>query len=61
MNTSGFTSTQKVSNYTHEFGHALSLKHMASNYPSAAVMKQGQQGIEPQQTDKAHLRLKWGN
>jgi len=61
MNTSGLTNTQKVSNYTHEFGHALSLNHVARNSPSAAVMKQGQQGIGPQQTDKDHLRLKWGN
>lgn len=59
-----FTGTQTISNYTHEFGHALSLAHVVDTssytYPPA-VMKQGQQSIGPQQVDKDHLRQKWGN
>lgn len=56
--------TQIISNYTHEFGHALSLAHVIDTssyvYPPA-VMKQGIQSLGPQQIDKDHLRQKWGN
>jgi hypothetical protein len=63
MTSYNFTSTQIISNYAHEFGHALSLDHYLGdpNVLPAVLMKQGKQGILPQQTDKGHLIEKWGS
>jgi hypothetical protein len=52
--------SQIKSNYTHEFGHALSLAHVTDSNVSA-VMKQGIQSIGPTTTDKNNLKAKWGN
>lgn len=63
MNNFRLDKTQIISTYIHEFGHALSLAHVADNSSALpAVMRtSGGQRLGPQQTDKNHLRLKWGN
>ena len=54
-----FTTQDIISNFTHEFGHTLSLAH-TNNVSASSVMKSGQQSIGPQTVDKDHLKLKWG-
>ncbi len=57
----GYTQASVRSNMAHEFGHALSLLHVPTNYFQSAIMKQGKQEIQPTATDKAHLKERWGN
>lgn len=62
MSAFGMNTSNIISNYAHEFGHALSLAHVSGS-PSTSpisVMKQGIQSYLPQQTDKDHLKQKWG-
>jgi len=54
-----FSQAEKISNFTHEFGHALSLAH-TNDLSTSSVMKSGKQAIGPQPIDKDHLRQKWG-
>ncbi|WP_051263322.1 hypothetical protein [Tuberibacillus calidus] len=58
MNKNNMTDSQIISNYTHEFGHSLSLGHPSES--SASVMHQGIQSIGPQSLDKSNLRKRWG-
>jgi hypothetical protein len=67
MGVDGFTTTNKIAIYTHEWGHALSLGH-TDNLPAStpSLMKSGTyinswKSLGPQAADKEHLRLKWGN
>lgn len=60
MQANNMTDAQIVENYTHEFGHALSLAHPADS-SVAAVMNQGIQSITPTNKDKSNLKAKWGN
>lgn len=53
-----FTTTQRIKSFTHEFGHALSLKHVING--SSAVMAQGQSNLGVQLYDRANLQAKWG-
>ncbi|WFB59041.1 hypothetical protein [Paenibacillus sp. BR1-192] len=55
------SSTQSLDVMIHEFGHALSLKH--NDDSGASVMKEFELTTygTPQQTDKDHLKQKWGN
>ena len=59
MAASGFTATNRIKVFTHEFGHALSLSHVLNG--SASVMAQGQSNLGIQVYDKANLKAKWGN
>lgn len=55
----GFTGTNRIQLFTHEFGHALSMSHVAS---SASVMYQySPTNIGIQAYDKDNLKAKWGN
>ncbi len=59
MTASNMTDAQKKAVFTHEVGHALSLKHISS--PLTGVMRQGlEKALSPTDTDKGHLTLKWG-
>lgn len=59
MNT--LTSAESTDVIIHEFGHALSLRH--NDNSGASVMKEYELTTygSPQQTDKDHLKQKWGN
>ncbi|WP_297990851.1 hypothetical protein [Anoxybacillus sp.] len=59
MNT--LTSAESTDVIIHEFGHALSLRH--NDDSGASVMKEYELTTygSPQQTDKDHLKQKWGN
>jgi hypothetical protein len=57
-----YTTQGRVALTTHEFGHALSLSHIASTVPS--VMPQqvtSNHNPSPQSVDIANLKYKWGN
>ncbi|OPY57827.1 MAG: hypothetical protein A4E55_01368 [Pelotomaculum sp. PtaU1.Bin035] len=59
MTASNLTNAQKKAVFTHEVGHALSLKHISS--PLTGVMRQGlEKALSPTDTDEGHLTLKWG-
>ena len=59
MTASDMTDAQKKAVFTHEVGHALSLKHIYS--PLTGVMRQGlEKALSPTDTDIGHLTLKWG-
>jgi hypothetical protein len=58
----GLTTQGRVALTAHEFGHVLSLSHIASTVPS--LMPQAltvNHNPDPQNVDKANLRYKWGN
>lgn len=59
MEAYNMTSTQKISNATHEVGHTLSMAHPSTS--QNAVMKQGIQSIGVQAYDRESLIAKWGN
>jgi hypothetical protein len=60
MTANGWTGTNIIQTFTHEFGHALSLKHVTST--SAATMAPaGPSNNGVQAYDKANLKAKWGN
>ncbi|MBN3526553.1 hypothetical protein [Paenibacillus apiarius] len=61
MKSFNMTSSQIVSNATHEIGHTVSLAHTSPSSSSPSVMKQGIQDIGPQTYDKNELKSKWGN
>ncbi|MEC0106951.1 matrixin family metalloprotease [Paenibacillus taichungensis] len=54
------TTSQIISNATHEYGHALGLDHTPDS-GSSSVMKSGIQDIGPTTYDIQEIRLKWGN
>ena len=58
MNAQNFVTAEKISNYIHEIGHALSLGHPA--HSEMSVMVQTRQSIPPQSADIINLRTKWG-
>ena len=60
-NISGYTNSEKKAVVTHEVGHALGLNE-ATDMSAKPVMRQGiDKALSPNQVDKAHLKLKWGN
>ena len=58
MNASNFNTEEKISNYAHEIGHALSLAH--PSHGDISIMIQSRQSIPPQNADIINLRTKWG-
>ncbi len=54
------TTSQIISNATHEYGHVLGLDHTPDS-GSNSVMKSGIQDIGPTAYDIQEIRLKWGN
>jgi Matrixin len=59
MVTNGFTATNRIQVFTHEFGHALSMRHVASS--SSVMYPYSPSNIGIQAYDKANLKAKWGN
>lgn len=63
MQIDGFNTTNRISLYSHEWGHMLSLAHtnkLAATTGAATVMQWGKQDVGPQAVDKEHLIMKWG-
>jgi hypothetical protein len=56
MTASGFTTTNRIANFAHEFGHALSMSHVSVN----AAMRTGKLNYGVQQYDRDNLKYKWG-
>lgn len=56
----GFTTTNRVKVFAHEFGHSLSMDHVKVSGVNA-VMRQGPSTLGVQQYDKDNLKFKWGN
>lgn len=59
MAANGYNTTERISNFTHEFGHSLSMAHVTASGVNA-VMRQGRQALGTQSYDKANLQGKWG-
>ena len=59
MDNDGFTTTNKLHTWIHEFGHALSMSHVTE--PGVyATMRQGKLNYSVQGRDRQNLKTKWG-
>jgi hypothetical protein len=58
MTQNGWTGTNIIQTFTHEFGHALSMSHSIS---TATMSPYGPSNLSVQAYDKANLKAKWGN
>jgi Matrixin len=59
MVTNGFGTTSRIQVFSHEFGHALSMSHVASS--SSVMYPYSPSNVGVQAYDKANLKAKWGN
>jgi hypothetical protein len=57
MYVAGYTTTNRIKTYAHEFGHALSLNEVTASVN--AVMKQGKFDYGVQAYDVSNLKFKW--